>query len=150
MPKDFTFYPKETNAWSLMTPTGVFATKPWESMTGVFGLLKPGVTRTQAEAELNAIEKRTLPEAPANLSLLASATPTVLDLRDNFTWLAGRELRTGLWVLSGAVGFILLMTCLNVTNLLLSRTSVRSREMAVRTALGSGAPASSSRCLPNP
>ena len=138
MPKDFTFYPKETNAWSLMTPTGVFATKPWESMTGVFGLLRPGVTRTQAEAELNAIEKRTLPEAPANLSLLASATPTVLGLQDNFTWLAGRELRTGLWVLSGAVGFILLMTCLNVTNLLLSRSSVRSREMAVRTALGSG------------
>jgi putative ABC transport system permease protein len=138
MPKDFTFYPKETNAWSLMTPTGVFATRPWESMTGVFGLLKPGVTPTQAEAELNAIEKRTLPKAPANLSLLASATPTVLGLQDNFTWLAGRELRTGLWVLSGAVGFILLMTCLNVTNLLLSRSSVRSREMAVRTALGSG------------
>jgi putative ABC transport system permease protein len=138
MPKDFTFYPKEANAWSLMTPTGAFANKPWESMTGVFGLLKPGVTRRQAEAELNAIEKRTLPEAPANLSLLASATPTVLDLQDNFTWLAGRELRTGLWVLSGAVSFILLMTCLNVTNLLLSRSSVRSREMAVRTALGSG------------
>ena len=138
MPKDFTFYPKEANAWSLMTPTGVFANKPWESMTGVFGLLRPGVTHTQAEAELDAIEKRILPEAPANLSLLASATPTVLDLQDNFTWLAGRELRTGLWVLSGAVGFILLMTCLNVTNLLLSRSSVRAREMAVRTALGSG------------
>jgi predicted permease len=138
MPKGFTFYPREANAWSLMTSTGVFANKPWESMTGVFGLLKPGATRTQAEAELNAIEKRTLPEAPANLSLLASATPTVLDLQDNFTWLAGRELRTGLWVLSGAVGFILLMTCLNVTNLLLSRSSVRSCEMAVRTALGSG------------
>jgi predicted permease len=138
MPKDFTFYPKEANAWSLMTPTGAFASKPWESMTGVFGLLKPGVTRTQAEAELNSMEKRILPEAPANLSLLASATPAVLDLQDNFTWLAGRELRTGLWVLSGAVGLILLMTCLNVANLLLTRSSERSREMALRTALGSG------------
>lgn len=138
MPGSFAFYPKETNAWSLITPASAFAQKPWDSMTGVFGLLKPGVTRAQAEAELNAIAKRTLPEAPATLSLLSSATPIVLDLQDNFTWLAGRDLRTGLWVLLGAVSLILLMTCLNVANLLLGRARERSREMAIRTALGSG------------
>src|SRR6202012_1087616 len=106
MPREFAFYPKAADAWSLMTPASPYAQKPWESMTGVFGLLKPGVTRAQAQAELDAIEKRILPEAPARLSLLAPASPVVLDLQDNFTWLAGRELRTGLLVLSGAVSLI--------------------------------------------
>jgi len=138
MPKEFTFYPKEANAWSLITPASAFAQKPWDSMTGVFGLLRPGVTYAQAEAELNAMEKRVLPEAPASLSLLTSAMPIVLKLQDNFSWLTGRNLRTGLLVLLGAVGLVLLMACLNVANLMLGRTMGQSREMAIRTALGSG------------
>ena len=138
MPKHFTFYPKEANGWSLINPASAFVQKPWESMTGVFGLLKPGVSHAKAEAELDAIEKRVLPEAPASLSLLTSAQPIVLNLQNNFTWLAGRDLRTGLWVLLGAVSLILLMACLNVANLLLGRAIEHSREMAIRSALGSG------------
>ena len=138
MPKQFTFYPKQANAWSLITPTSAFVQKPWDSMTGVFGLLKPGVTHAQAEAELDAMQKRVSPEAPASLSTLASATPIVLSLQDNFTWLAGRNLRRGLWLLSGAVSLILLMACLNVAGLLLGRAMEHAREMAIRTALGSG------------
>jgi predicted permease len=137
MPKDFSFYPKEANAWSLITPASAFAQKPWDSMTGVFGLLRSGVMHAQAEAELNAMEKRILPEAPASLSPLSSAMPIVLKLQDNFTWLAGRNLRTGLLVLLGAVSLVLLMACLNVANLVLGRTIEQSREMAIRTALGS-------------
>jgi predicted permease len=138
MLKGFTFYPKEANAWSLITPASVFARKPWDSMTGVFGLMRPETTRAQADAELNAIERRILPEAPASLSPLTSAMPIVLMLQDNFTWLAGRNLRTGLLVLLGAVSLILLMACLNVANLVLGQAMEHSREMAIRTALGSG------------
>ena len=56
MPKTFSFYPVATDAWSLITPGGEFAQKPWTSMTGVFGLLRPGVTRAAAESELTAIQ----------------------------------------------------------------------------------------------
>ncbi|HEX5234216.1 MAG TPA: ABC transporter permease [Silvibacterium sp.] len=138
MPKDFSFYPSQADAWTLIAPTSEFVQKPWKSMAGVFGLLKPGVTRVQAEAELDAIEKRMLPEAPASLGVLTSAMPDVLDLQSEFTWLAGRDLRVGLWILLAAVSLVLLLACLNVANLLLGRAMERTREMTIRAALGSG------------
>ncbi len=136
MPQWFQFYPTQASGWSLITPGSSFERNPWETMTGVFGLVKPGVTRSQAEKELGAIQSRVLPEAPPSKTMLASTMPVVLNLQDNFTWLAGRNLKTGLWVLFGSVSFVLLMTCLNVANLVLSRSMQHSREMAIRTALG--------------
>jgi putative ABC transport system permease protein len=99
MPKTFSFYPVATDAWRLISPTSEFAQKPWNSMTGAFGLLKPGVTRAAAESELTAIQARVLPEAPPDLKIMRTLTPDVLDLQSNFTWLAGRNLRKGLWLL---------------------------------------------------
>jgi predicted permease len=136
MPKTFSFYPVVTDAWSLITPTGEFAQKPWNSMTGVFGLLKPGVTRNAAESELTAIQARVLPEAPADLKIMRTLAPDVLNLQSNFTWLAGRNLRKGLWLLLIASSLILITAALNVGSLLLGRSTSRRSELALRVAIG--------------
>jgi predicted permease len=138
MPQSFAFYPPQTDAWLLITPGSVFVTKPWDSMTGVFGLLRSGVTRAAAEAELTSIEARILPEAPREDAFLHNWTPDVIPLQDNFTWLTGRNLRRGLWLLLGASSLILLMACANLGSLLQGRSMGRSRELAVRAALGAG------------
>ncbi len=136
MPNSFSFYPTATDAWSLITPTGEFAQRPWQSMTGAFGLLKPNVTRAAAESELTAIQARVVPEAPADLKMMPSLTPVVLDLQSNFTWLAGRNLRKGLLLLLGASCMILLLASVNVGSLVLGRAIARGREMAIRAAVG--------------
>lgn len=136
MPKGFSFYPTETDAWMLLTPTGQPELKPWNTMVGAFGLLKPGVTRAGAEGELAAIQKQVIGEVPADLKIMSSLSPDVLDLQSNFTWLAGRNLRKGLWMLLGASMLILLLASVNVGSLALSRSMVQSREMAIRAAIG--------------
>jgi len=93
------------------------------------GRLKPGVTIEQARADLNRI-MRSLGEAypDSNKGQGATVSP--------FRALVIGEVGPVLWLLLAAVGFVLLIACVNVSNLLLARSAGRTREFAIRTALG--------------
>jgi putative ABC transport system permease protein len=136
MPPNFQFHIKQRSGtgrpaevWIVLPmPTGTTENERGRFLSTV-AKLKPGVTAEQAGAELRTIEARLSDEVP---EFNKNYSAEVLPLREQFFG----NVRRPLWLMLGAVGFVLLIACANVANLLLSLATSREKEIALRAALG--------------
>src|SRR5262245_56218713 len=116
--------------WSVIPPRG----RLLSPILSVFGRLKPQVDVEQASAELAVLNRQYATAHPGVLDSKPNSIERVRPLKDELVV----NVRSLLWMIFGAVGFVLLIACANVAGLLLARATSRSREFAVRAALGAG------------
>jgi putative ABC transport system permease protein len=123
-------WPERSEFWMPLAPSPQTREARGAFWLPVIGRLKPGVSVAAAQTEMAGISTRLEQQFPANRGYGAN----VVSLRDTMVGSVDRALK----VLMGAVGFVLLIACANLANLMLGRTAARRRELAIRTALGAG------------
>jgi len=96
----------------------------------VIGRIRPGVTFDAALADLQGVARRLAEQFPKDDQGMG------VTMESSAGWVAGDTTRRTLWILMGSVGFLLLIACVNLANLFLAKATGRSRERALRAALG--------------
>jgi len=127
MPAGFN-YPDDSEAWTAF-PLNDPNQRRDNRFLSVVTRLKPGVSLTQAQTEMDTISQRL---AQSYGETNSGWTVRLVELRESLV----EDFRTALLILLGAVAFVLLIACANVANLMLARAVYRQKEIAVRTALG--------------
>src|SRR5579862_4446605 len=127
MPKGFR-YPDGADLWMPLIPTLDRAKRDNRSLRG-YAILRPNVSLQRANSELTGIAARLAGQFPADKGLGISA----LTFQQRFN---GGVIRMIFLLMLAAVGFVLLIACADVANMMLSRSLNRQREMSIRTALG--------------
>ncbi len=113
-------------------PFPVPALRSLRMLPAAIARLKPGLTVAQAQAQLDAYVSQLSRQYPTDYPAAAKWAVRIVPIKDD---LVGPQ-RTELFILFGAVGFLLLIACVNIANLLLARASGRRREIAIRLTMG--------------